>query len=168
MTSMAKKSFPAEGESFPWWAGNTSLANLCGRLLGSHVAHADLMVLWAGAYSLFELSCFNPELPMYAQGLILLSNLARLGLGVGAGGKIVDTYPYFAVGAMHLITSAFLGFGGIFHSLKWSATLEERTSFYGYKWEDADKMTTILGIHLVLLGAGAFLLVAKAMYFGGL
>jgi len=28
-------------------------------------------------------------------------------------------------------------------------------------------MTTILGIHLILLGAGAFLLVFKALYFGG-
>jgi photosystem II CP43 chlorophyll apoprotein len=165
---MAKKSFLAEGESFPWWAGNISLANLCGSLLGSHVAHVGLFVLWAGAYSLFELSRFHPELPMYEQRLILLSNLARLGLGVGAGGKIVDTYPYFAVGAMHLITSAFLGFGDIFPSLKGSAILEERTSFYGYKWEDADKMTTILGIHLVWLRVGGFLLVAKAMYFGGL
>ena len=168
MTSKAKKSFPAEGESFLWWAGNARLTNLDGRLLGSHLAHAGLIVLWAGAYILFELGRFNPELPMYEQGLILLPNLARLGLGVGAGGKIVDTYPYFAVGAIHLISSAFLGFGGIFHSLKESATLEERTPFFGYKWEDPDKMTTILGIHLVLQGVGAYLLVAKAMYFGGL
>jgi photosystem II CP43 chlorophyll apoprotein len=168
VTSKAQKSFPAEGESFPWWAGNARLTNLDGRLLGSHVAHAGLIVLWAGAYILFELGRFNPELPMYEQGLILLPNLARLGLGVGAGGKIVDTYPYFAVGAIHLISSAFLAFGGIFHSLKGSATLAERTSFFGYKWEDADKKTTILGIHLVLLGVGAFLGVAKAMYFGGL
>lgn len=28
-------------------------------------------------------------------------------------------------------------------------------------------MTTILGIHLILLGLGAFLLVFKALYFGG-
>lgn len=168
MTSKAQKSFPAEGESFPRWADNDRLTNLDGRLLGSHLAHAGLIVLWAGAYILFELGRFNPELPMYEQGLILLPNLARLGLGVGAGGKSVDTYPYFAVGAIHLISSAFLAFGGIFHSLKGSATLAERTSFFGYKWEDADKMTTILGIHLVWLGVGAFLGVAKAMYFGGL
>ncbi|MEG3953965.1 chlorophyll a/b binding light-harvesting protein [Microcoleus sp. herbarium2] len=168
MTSKAKKSFPAEGESFLWWAGNAGLTNLDGPLLGSHLAHAGLIVLWAGAHILFELSHFNPELPMYEQGLILLPNLARLGLGVSAGGQIVDTYPYFAVGAIQLISSAFLAFGGFFHSLKGSATLEERTSFFGYKWEHADKMTTILGIHLVLLGVAAFLLVAKAMYFGGL
>jgi photosystem II CP43 chlorophyll apoprotein len=168
VTSKAQKSFPAEGESSLGWAGNARLTNLDGSLLGSHVAHAGLIVLWAGAYILFELGRFNPELPMYEQRLILSPNLARLGLGVGAGGKIVDTYPYFAVGAIHLISSAFLGFGGIFHSLKESATLEERTPFFGYRWEDADKMTTILGIHLVLQGVGAFLLVAKAMYFGGL
>ncbi|MEG4454761.1 chlorophyll a/b binding light-harvesting protein [Microcoleus sp. N9_A1] len=165
---MAKKSFPAEGETFPWWAGNARLINLSGRLLGAHVAQAGLIVLWAGAYTLFELSRFNPEFPMYEQGLILLPNLARLGFGVGAGGKIVDTYPYFQIGVIHLISSAFLGFGGIFHSLKGPATLEEKTPFFGYRWEDADKMTTILGIHLVLLGVGALLLVAKAMYFGGL
>ncbi|MEG4850181.1 hypothetical protein QUB10_04625 [Microcoleus sp. B5-D4] len=87
---MAKKSFPAEGEFFSRWAGKARLTNLDGRLLGTHVAHACLIVLWAGAYTLFELSRFNPELPMYEQGLILLPNLARLGLGVGAGGKIND------------------------------------------------------------------------------
>ncbi|MBD1830197.1 hypothetical protein H6F71_22790 [Microcoleus sp. FACHB-61] len=165
---MAKKSFPAEGESFPWCASNARLTNLSGRLLGIHVTHAALIVIWAGAHTLFELSRFNPQLPMYEQSLILLPNLPRLGLGVGAGGKIVDTYPYFAVGAMHLISSAFLGFGGIFHSLKGRATLEETTPFFGYKSEDADTMTTIWGIHLVWLGVSAFLLVATAMYFGSL
>ena len=92
MTSMAKKSFPAGGEFFPWWAGNAHLINLSGRLLGTRVAHAGLIVFWAGAYSLLELSRFNPELPMYEQGLILLPNLAIFGLGVGARGKIND-YP---------------------------------------------------------------------------
>jgi photosystem II CP43 chlorophyll apoprotein len=33
--------------------------------------------------------------------------------------------------------------------------------------EDKNKMSTILGIHLVLLSIGAWLLVWKAMYFGG-
>lgn len=75
---------------------------------------------------------------------------------------------FFAVRAIHLISSAFLGFGDIFHSLKGPATLEARTSFFGYTREDADKMTTILGIRLVLLGVATFLLGVKAMYFGGL
>jgi photosystem II CP43 chlorophyll apoprotein len=105
---------------------------------------------------------------MYEQGLIVLPNLARLGFGVGEGGMIVDTYPYFVVGVLHLISSAFLGAGGIFHSLKGPAKLEEKFSFFGYSWDNPGKMTTILGIHLVLLGIGAFLLVAKAMAFGGL
>ncbi|WP_413166013.1 chlorophyll a/b binding light-harvesting protein [Capilliphycus salinus ALCB114379] len=168
MTSIVTQSFPAEGESFPWWAGNGRLANLSGRLLGAHVAHAGLIVFWAGAYTLFELSRFNPNLPMYEQGLILLPNLASLGWGVGAGGEIVNTHPYFVIGALHLISSAFLGFGGIFHSVKGPAILEQKYSFFGYQWEDARKMTTIIGIHLLLLGGGALLLVAKAMFFDGL
>lgn len=39
--------------------------------------------------------------------------------------------------------------------------------FFGYRWDDANKMTTILGIHLICLGVGALLLVTKAMFFGG-
>ena len=152
----------------PWRAGNARLVDLSGRLLGAHVAHAGLIVLWAGAITLFELSSFDPSLPMYEQGLILLPNLARLGIGVGEGGVVVDTHPYFVIGALHLISSAFLGAGGIFHALKGPARLEGTFSFYGYRWDDADKMTSILGIHLVLLGIGAFLLVVKAMAFGGL
>ncbi len=168
MTSMVTDAFPAKRDFFPWWAGNGRLASLSGRLLGAHVAHAGLIVFWAGAYTLFELSQFNPDIPLYEQGLILLPHLAAQGWGVGAGGEIVNTYPYFVIGALHLISSAFLGFGGIFHAVKGPAVLEEKFSFFGYDWADARKMTTIIGIHLLLLGGGALLLVAKAMFFNGL
>ncbi|KAI3877964.1 hypothetical protein MKX03_027142 [Papaver bracteatum] len=40
-------------------------------------------------------------------------------------------------------------------------------TFPYFVWKDRNKMTTILGIHLILLGIGAFLLVLKALYFGG-
>ncbi|NEQ32003.1 MAG: chlorophyll a/b binding light-harvesting protein [Leptolyngbya sp. SIO4C5] len=144
------------------------IANLSGRLLGAHVAHAGLIVLWAGAFTLFEVNQFNAAQPMYEQGLILLPSLARLGYGVGEGGVVTSTYPYFVIGSIHLISSAFLGVGGIFHSLKGPEKLESQFEFFGYRWDDADKMTTILGIHLALLGGGALLLVAKAMFAGGL
>ncbi len=151
----------------PWRAGNARLVNLSGKLLGAHVAHAGLIVLWAGAITLFEVGNFDPSLPMYEQGLIVLPNLARLGFGVGEGG-VIDTYPYFVIGVLHLISSAFLGAGGIFHALRGPSKLEDKFSFFGYSWDNPGKMTTILGIHLVLLGIGAFLLVGKAMAFGGL
>ncbi|KYC43131.1 PsbB/PsbC family photosystem II protein [Scytonema hofmannii PCC 7110] len=154
-----------------WWAGNFRLVNLSGKLLGAHVAHAGLIVLWAGAMTLFELSRYNPDLPMYEQGFILLPHLATLGLGVGASGQIVDTYPYLVIGVMHLISSAVLGAGGIYHSLLGPEVLQDNPTFagfFGYDWKDKDKMTTILGIHLTLLGVGALLLVAKAMFWGGL
>ncbi len=61
----------------PWRAGNARLVNLSGKLLGAHVAHAGLIVLWAGAITLFEVGNFDPSLPMYEQGLIVLPNLAR-------------------------------------------------------------------------------------------
>ncbi|WP_199322652.1 MULTISPECIES: chlorophyll a/b binding light-harvesting protein [Calothrix] len=155
-------------DTIPWWSGNARLTNLSGRLLGAHVAHAGLIVLWAGATTLFEVARFQASQPMYEQGLIQIPHLATLGWGVGSGSQIVDTYPYFVIGVLHLISSAFLGLGGIFHALRGPAILEERYSFFGYSWQDANKMTTILGIHLILLGLGAGLLVAKAVFFGGL
>jgi len=136
-------------------------------IIYSHVAHAGLIVFWAGAMTLFEVAHFVPEKPMYEQGLILLPHLATLGYGVGPGGEVLDTFPYFVIGVLHLISSAVLGFGGVYHSLVGPDTLEESFPFFGYVWKDKNKMTTILGIHLCLLGFGAYLLVWKAMYFGG-
>ncbi len=156
-----------ESSGFAWWAGNARLINLSGKLLGAHVAHAGLIVFWAGAMTLFEVAHFVPEKPMYEQGLILLPHLATLGWGVGPGGEVIDTFPYFVVGVLHLISSAVLGIGGIYHAVRGPETLEEYSGFFGYDWKDKNKMTTILGFHLIMLGLGALLLVAKAMFFGG-
>jgi len=156
-----------ESTGFAWWSGNARLINVSGKLLGAHVAHAGLMVFWAGAMILFEVSHFVPEKPLYEQGFICMQHLATLGYGIGPGGEITTTVPYFAVGVIHLISAAVLGFGGIYHSLLGPDTLEESFPFFGYDWRDKNKMTTILGIHLGLLGVGALLLVAKAMYLGG-
>lgn len=165
---MAIAADSSTNSQIPWRAGNARLVDLSGKLLGAHVAHAGLIVLWAGAITLFELSNFDPSQSMFEQGLIVLPNLARLGIGVGEGGMVTDTYPYFVIGAVHLISSAFLGAGGIFHALKGPDKLEETSGFFGYRWDDTDKMTTILGIHLTLLGIGALMLAGKAMFFGGL
>jgi photosystem II CP43 chlorophyll apoprotein len=141
-----------ESSGFAWWSGNARLINLSGKLLGAHVAHAGLIVFWAGAMTLFEVAHFVPEKPMYEQGLILLPHLATLGWGVGAGGEVIDTFPYFVSGVLHLISSAVLGFGGIYHAVRGPETLEEYSSFFGYDWKDKNKMTNIIGFHLIILG----------------
>ena len=71
-------------------------------------------------------SCEVTEKRLYDQGFILLPHLATLGWGVGPGGEILDIYPYFVVGVLHLISSAVLGFGGIYHSLFGPDTLETK------------------------------------------
>ena len=156
---------------FTWIAGNARFIDLSGRLLGAHIAHAGLIVLWAGAMTLFEITQYDAGQPIYEQGLILLPHLATLGLGLGTDGQIIDLYPYFAVGVVHLVASAVLGAGGLYHALLGPDVLSIGSrfdEFFGYSWEDGNKMTTIIGIHLIFLGVGAWLLVAKAMFWGGL
>jgi photosystem II CP43 chlorophyll apoprotein len=154
-----------------WLVGNAKLVDLSGQLLGAHIAHAGLIMFWAGTTAIAETLRFQPDLPFAEQQFILLPHLAALGWGVGAGGKIVDTDPYFAIGMLHLVAAAVLGAGGLYHVFRAPAHLgagEGRVAKFHYEWNDPKKLGFILGHHLLFLGAGALALAGKAMWWGGI
>lgn len=158
-------------KNLDWLAGNARLIDRSNRLLGAHVAHAGLIMFWTGATTLSEIANYIPGIPLGEQGFLLLPNLARLGWGIGAGGEIVDVYPYFAIGILHLAASAVLGAGGLHHVFRNEEKLSESAGFaaqFHYEWKDPKKLGFILGSHLVVLGLGAMLFVLKATTWGGI
>ena len=70
--------------------------------------HTALILVWAGTMSLFELSHFIPEKPLYEQGFILLPHLFEL------GGNL---YSHFIISILHLISAGILALGGIYHAI---------------------------------------------------
>lgn len=158
-------------EQYPWWAGNARFIDLSNTFIVAHVAQAALIMFWAGAYTLFELAVYTPNEPLYTQGLILLPHLATEGWGLGADGTVENTFIWFAIAVIHLVAAVVLAGGAYFHRERLPASLSlasGRAAQFHFEWQDAPKLGFILGHHLMVLGLGAILFVAKAQFFGGL
>jgi photosystem II CP43 chlorophyll apoprotein len=144
------------GSRYSWWSGNARFIELSGKFLGSHISHASIIVLWSGSMSLFEISHFVFEKPLYEQGFIVISHLATLGLGIQPGGEIDSTYTYFIISILHLISSALLSLGGIYHSIFGPESLESSNAqIFFISYQDKFRITSILGAHLGTLGLAA-------------
>jgi photosystem II CP43 chlorophyll apoprotein len=124
VTTANLSTFTPENMTNSWWNGNARLTKFSGLLLGAHLAHAGLIMLWAGTRVISEVGNFDPSLSFADQGLLLIPHLAALGFGFGPEG-IVDTYPYFVIGILHLVASAVLAAGGLYHVFGGSPVLEE-------------------------------------------
>jgi photosystem II CP43 chlorophyll apoprotein len=171
MTISISRSIADGNPRLLWLVGNAQLVNFSGQLLGAHLAHAALIVFWVGSTTVGEVLRYQPNLPFAEQGFLLLPHLATLGWGIGSDGQIVETQTYFAIGMIHLVASAVLAAGGLYHVVRAPANLatgNPQVSRFHYEWTDAKQLGLILGHHLILLGMGAWLLVMKATDFGGI
>jgi photosystem II CP43 chlorophyll apoprotein len=149
------------GSKYAWWSGNARFIGYSGKFLGAHVAHAAVMVFWAGAIALFELSHFAPEKPFFDQGFIVIPHLGLLMPGTSTSRTAAfSTFLVFVTGALHLTSSAVLFLGGLFHSIFSQDSLGGGGArALSFAWQDRFRTSSILGVHFIFLGAGCLSLV---------
>ncbi len=51
--------------NYDWLSGNARLINLSGQLLGAHIAHAGLIMFWAGSITLLEVTNLDTSVSLY-------------------------------------------------------------------------------------------------------
>jgi chlorophyll a/b binding light-harvesting protein PcbA len=105
------------------------------------------------------------------QPLIVLPHLATLGIGFDANGVAMgDTKPVLAIAIVHLVSSMVLAAGGLLHSLLLPGNLEDsdvaRARKFNIEWDNPDKLTFILGHHLIILGFAVIAFVEWARVHG--
>ena len=165
------KTWAANRPGRDWLIGNARLTQYSGLLLGAHIAHAGLIMFWAGSITVMEAGRFNPEIPLPDQGLTLIPHLATLGIGFDELGALTHSYAFFVVGILHLVASAVLGAGGLFHVFRGPEVLSQasgRATKFHYEWTDDKSLSFILGHHLIMLGLAALAFVLKATQWGGI
>lgn len=152
-------------------ASHSLVANRSGRFISSHVVHTGLICFGAGANTLFELARYNPSLPLGEQGFVVLPHLAGLGLGGIENGVFTDTSSLFIVAVLHLIFSAVYGGAGMLHAFRYKEKLEDYpkgswANKFAFNWDDPDRLTFILGHHLIFLALGCIQFVEWARIHG--
>ncbi|MGD1857189.1 MAG: chlorophyll a/b binding light-harvesting protein [Leptolyngbyaceae cyanobacterium] len=157
----------SEHRDFSWLQGNARLINRTEQLLGAHLAHAGLIMFWAGSFTLLEISRYSADIPIAEQGLLLLPRLANLGWWVDG----IDAW--FAIAILHLVSSAVLAAGGLFHvfnqrSTNYAVGNDKIMAKEEGLWSNPATLGFILGQHLIFLGFAASLFVLKATRFGGI
>lgn len=163
------QSYGNPAPTYDWWAGNSRFVNQSGNFIAAHASHAGLIMFWAGSFTIFELSRYSPEIPLGEQSLILLPNLARLGIGVSAGSVITDPEGIVALAAFHLVSAAVLAAGGMWHLFRAPINLAEaegQAKRFDFSWDDPKQLGLILGHHLIVLGLGATALVEWGKHHG--
>ncbi len=141
--------------TYGWWVGNSVVTNRAGRFIGSHVGHTGIICFATGASCLWELSRFDPSVPMGHQSSIYLSHLASLGIGFDEAG-VWTGVGVATIAIFHLIFSMVYGGAGLAHSLFFDPDLQSgpigRVDKFKLEWDNPDNMTFILGHHLIFLG----------------
>lgn len=156
-----------------WWAGNVRMTDLSGMLLGAHQCHAALMSVVPGAFIVQEVARYQPGIPLAEQSMVFMPHLAALGVGVGAGGEIVDTYPFFVIGVLHFFIAAVCCAAGLYHTFRGEARLSEcpedsTAAGFHYEWEDFESTSYILGYHLLFIGVACLIFAGNAAYGTGM